>query len=150
MKPITGRKVFAVTASAFAVIIGVNLFMAYSAVSTFPGLEVDNTYVASQSFDKERNAQIALGWDVSARIEAGVLTLSILDGQGLPAPVQTLQATVGRATQERDDVTPVFTREGGNYRAPVDLAPGNWNLRMVATAPDGTGFRQRIVLYVKG
>jgi nitrogen fixation protein FixH len=34
----------------------VNLLMAYQAISTFPGLEVKNSYVASQKFD-ERNAR---------------------------------------------------------------------------------------------
>ena len=48
---LTGRKVFFITAGAFAVIIGVNVTMAVLAVGTFPGLEVKNSYVASQSFD---------------------------------------------------------------------------------------------------
>ena len=40
MAEITGRQVFLVTAGAFAVIITVNVVMAWQAVSTFPGLEV--------------------------------------------------------------------------------------------------------------
>ena len=78
-KPITGRKVFAIVASAFAVIIGVNIFMAVSAVRTFPGLEVQNSYVASQSFDADREAQEALGWEVTAIVERDTLVLTILD-----------------------------------------------------------------------
>ncbi|MFV2035266.1 MAG: FixH family protein [Halocynthiibacter sp.] len=150
MKPFTGRKVFAFIASAFGLVIGVNLFMAYSAISTYPGLEVDNTFVANQNFDADRAAQIALGWDVSARVQAGVLSLTILDNEGQAAEVGTLRVTVGRPTQARDDITPEFERSGGIYTAPIDIAPGNWNLRIDATAPDGTSFRQRIVLLVKG
>ena len=41
---------------AFGVIIAVNLTLAYQAVATFPGLEVKNSYVASQSFDVDREA----------------------------------------------------------------------------------------------
>ena len=52
--------------AAFGVIIGVNLVLALSAVRTFPGLEVKNSYVASQTFDERRAAQEALGWTVSA------------------------------------------------------------------------------------
>ena len=147
---ITGRHVFIITASAFAVIIGVNLLLAYKAVATFPGLEVKNSYVASQSFDADRKAQVALGWDVSAKVEGGVLRLSILDEAGNPVRVAKLDGTLGRATEVKDDRTPDFAFDGTAYAAPVDLDPGNWNLRMVATARDGTRFQQRIVLYVKG
>jgi len=31
--------------------------------------------------------------------------------------------------------------------APVDLVDGNWNIRMVALAPDGTTFEQRVILH---
>ena len=149
-KPLTGRKVFAITFAAFAVIIGVNVFMAFKAVRTFPGLEVRNSYVASQSFDADRAAQDALGWDVSAKIEANELNLTILDDLGTPAGIADLQATLGRATHVREDMTPEFTYENGIYSAPVDIAPGNWNLRLVATAEDGTRFQRRIILYVGG
>jgi len=149
-KPLTGRKVFAILFAAFAVIIGVNLFMAFSAIRTFPGLEVGNSYVASQTFDADRAAQDALGWDVSATIEANELVLTILDDLGAPAGIAELQAILGRATNIRDDMNPEFTYESGVYRAPVDVAPGNWNLRLVATAEDGTKFQRRIVLYVGG
>ena len=56
-KELTGRKVFAIMATGFSVIIGVNITMAYSAISTFPGLVVKNSYVASQNFDRELSAQ---------------------------------------------------------------------------------------------
>lgn len=147
-KPLTGRTVFAITASAFAVIIGVNLYMAFMAVGTFPGLETKNSYVASQSFDADRKAQLALGWDVSALIEDGNLRLSILGPDGAPVEPASLVATLGRATEIVDDRTPVFGFDGKSMVAPVDLEPGNWNLRMIATAADGTTFRQRIVLHV--
>lgn len=147
---ITGRKVFIVFASAFALIIGVNLTLAYQAVATFPGLEVKNSYVASQSFDADRKAQLALGWTVSAQVEGDLLRLSIVDKDGKPVEVTELSGTLGRATEIKNDRTPEFSFDGISYVAPVDLAGGNWNLRMVATAADGTQFRQRIVLYVKG
>jgi len=147
-KPLTGRKVFAITASFFAVIIGVNLFMAAMAVGTFPGLETRNSYVASQSFDTDRKAQLALGWNVSARIEDGLLRLSILGPEGAPVQPDQIKATLGRPTQASDDTTPVFDFDGQVHVAPVDLAPGNWNLRLIATATDGTEFRQRIVIIV--
>ena len=61
-REITGRHVLLGMVGAFGVIITVNVVMAWQAVSTFPGLEVKNSYVASQTFDAERKAQLALGW----------------------------------------------------------------------------------------
>jgi nitrogen fixation protein FixH len=147
--PITGRKVFIFTASAFGVIIAVNLVMAYMAVSTFPGLETKNSYVASQSFDEDRAAQLALQWTVAADVEGDALVLSITDQAGVPVEVAALEATFGRATHVNDDMTPEFTFVNGRYVAPVDVGPGNWNLRMLATADDGTKFRQRVVVYIR-
>jgi nitrogen fixation protein FixH len=144
----TGGKVLAIMLTAFGVIIGVNLILAYSAVSTFPGLEVKNSYVASQNFNAELAAQQALGWTVDARVVENELILSITTKDGSPAQVATLEAVLGAATHVRDDQTPEFVYLDGAFRAPVNVRPGNWNIRMVATAPDGTLFRQRVVLPV--
>ena len=55
-RELTGRHVLAITLAAFGVIIAVNMVMAVKAVSTFPGLETPNSYVASQEFDRDRQA----------------------------------------------------------------------------------------------
>ena len=57
-KELTGKKVLMILIGAFGTIIAVNVFMAYKAIGTFPGLEVKNSYVASQSFDAERGARL--------------------------------------------------------------------------------------------
>ena len=56
---LTGWHVLAIFVGAFGVIIGVNVALAWNAVATFPGLEVDNSYIASQTFDDRREAQEA-------------------------------------------------------------------------------------------
>lgn len=142
----TGRKVLIIAVSAFAVILGANLTLAFNAVSTFPGLEVDNSFVASQNFNAELSEQLALGWDVKARHNAGELVLSITDRDGQPVRVAHLDATLGAATHVRADQRPDFVFSDGAYRAPIELGKGNWNIRMHAVAPDGTEFRQRVVL----
>jgi nitrogen fixation protein FixH len=149
-KPLTGRHVAIITVGAFAVIVGVNLVMAYQAVSTFPGVEVRNSYVASQGWNAARDAQVALGWTLQQDYADGTLTLRFTDAAGLPAPVAGLSVLVGRATEARSDQTPVFVREGGEYRADVALTPGKWMLRVEAEAEDGTKFRQRLSLSIRG
>ena len=147
MTEIKGWHVFAMFAAAFGVIIAVNFTLAFKAVSTFPGLEVRNSYVASQSFDVDRAAQTALGWDVTARLEDKTLSLVILENGKAIAPVIE-QATLGRATNVAQDETPVFTFDGSALRAPVVAGQGNWNLRLKARAENGTLFQQRIIVEV--
>lgn len=143
-RELTGRHVLAITLAAFGVIIAVNMVMAVKAVSTFPGLETPNSYVASQRFDRDRAAQAALGWTVTPEYNGRELTLLVRDAQGNPARVRSLTATVGRPTHVREDQTPRFIYENGIFRAALTLAPGIWNINVTAEAWDGTVFRQRI------
>ncbi len=146
-REIKGWHVFTGFALAFGVIIAVNLTLAVSAVRTFPGLEVGNSYVASQSFDADRAAQLALNWEVSAGIEGEVLSLVILqDGQPVAPEIEA--ATFGRATSVARDQSPVFRFDGRAFRAAVSAGPGNWNLRLKLRAGDGTLFQQRIIVRV--
>ena len=146
---LTGWHVLAMFVAMFGVIITVNMILAFSAVKTFPGLEVKNSYVASQSFDRDREAQEALGWTVSANVDEDMLVLRIDDDLGPVAPELT-RATLGRATHVGDDRELNFKFVGtAHFAGAADLAPGNWNLRLAAVAEDGTRFQQRIVLRVK-
>ncbi len=148
--PLTGRKVFLIAAAAFGVIIGVNVLMAVKAISTFPGLEVPNSYVASQVFDAERQAQEALGWTLAHSYEGGAPVLGFRDRDGRPVQVERLSATLGRTTEAADDRHPDFTWNGADYVAEEALAPGKWMILMEAFAKDGTRYHQRLDLFVKG
>ena len=148
-RKLTGWHALAIFGGCFAVIISVNLVLAYSAVSTFPGVEVKNSYVASQSFDDRRANQEALGWTVQAQAKGGLLILSIQDAEGRPVQAGSLDAVLGRATHVKDDRSPEFSFDGHSYVARETLQPGNWNIRMKATSLDGTPFEQRVVLHVE-
>lgn len=151
VKEITGKHVLIGTCLAFGVIISVNVFMAVKAVGTFPGLEVKNSYVASQTFDVDKRAQLALGWHVEAVQKGDRLFLNIRDDAGLPVKLASLSGILGRPTSTVADQTPAFIFDGTSYVATTGLlAPGNWNFRMKATAQDGTAFQQRVVFYVSG
>ena len=145
-RELTGRKVFAITAGAFGVIIAVNGVMAWAAVNTFPGLEVRNSYIASQGFNDRLAAQRALGWSTAARLGVDSLSLTITGPDGAPAAVQAISATLSRPTHQRDDMDMALAFDGEAYVAPVTIAPGHWNLEFTAIAADGTEFRQRIGL----
>ncbi len=145
-KELKGRHVALMFVAGFGIIIGVNLFLAVSAVRTFPGLEVKNSYVASQSFDADRAAQEALGWTVEASVAGDVLTLSIIDAAGPVKPV-IMKALLGRATHVGADRPLDLTFDGQTHKAHVPGLPsGNWNLRLEAKAPNGTVFKQRVIV----
>lgn len=146
-RQITGRHVLIGFVAAFSLIIGVNLVLAFSAIRTFPGLEVKNSYVASQEFNERKAAQESLGWTVAADHADGLLVLRITDAGGKPVEVAELEATVGRATHVQDDQTPEFRFDGQAYVAPAELGNGNWNIRMKAWDTAGTLFQQRVVLH---
>ena len=104
IREIKGWHVFATFVAAFSVIIAVNLTLAFNAIRTFPGLEVKNSYVASQVFDREKAAQLSLNWDVSATLEGDELSLRILqDGKAISPLIES--ATFGRATNVQQDQT---------------------------------------------
>jgi nitrogen fixation protein FixH len=145
MTEVKGYHVLGAFVLGFGVIIGVNLTLAFNAVRTFPGLEVKNSYVASQSFEADRAAQIALDWEVSGWLQDGHLHLRILR-DGTPIAPRIEQAQFGRATSVAWDQVPEFVFDGQALVALVQAGPGNWNLRFVATALDGTQFRQRLVV----
>lgn len=150
MAELTGRHVFAITASAFAVIIGVNLFLAVKAVSTFPGLEVQNSYVASQGFNDRKAAQEALGWQIAPNYADGRIDLAFTDRDGIPVQVQALEVLIGRTTSTVDDAQPTFQRMGDVYSADLHLARGKWMVKVTAQSMEGTLFEHRSELFVRG
>lgn len=149
-RQLTGKHVLGIFIGAYVVIISVNLALAWSAVTTFPGLEVQNSYVASQGFNTRLAEQRALGWQTRVEIAEGELHLYLTGPDGAAADVAAIEATLGRATHVRDDHTPAFRRIPGGFAAPIDLEPGYWHLRLMATAADGTEFRQRLSFRHRG
>jgi nitrogen fixation protein FixH len=149
----TGWHMLALTVSAFGVIIAVNGVMAYKAISTFPGLEVQSSYLASQDFDAEKAAQVALGWVLTPSYDpvGGVIRLQFQDKAGQAVTLGDLSVLVGRPTEARDDRTPDFVPGAdGVYQAQDRLAVGKWMVDVTAHAQDGTLFHQRLDLHVKG
>ncbi|MEO1703422.1 MAG: FixH family protein [Pseudomonadota bacterium] len=147
MKTINGWHVFGMFALGFGIIIAVNMTLAINAVRTFPGVEVKNSYVASQQFDANRAAQEGLAWDVAAMLDGNILSLEIVkDGAGVSPVIES--AVFGRATSTAADQTPNFVFDGHKFTAEVEAGSGNWNLRVAARAENGALFQQRIIVEV--
>lgn len=141
-RELTGKHVLAITCGAFGIIIAVNLTMAYNAVSTFPGLEVANSYVASQNFNARKAEQLALGWTMKASHDDDRVRLAFTDAQGQPVQVTDLAVLIGRRTSAAEDQRPDFVWLDGIYEAELPLGNGYWTMRVSARASDGTLFEQ--------
>ena len=147
-KPLTGRKVLAITIGAFGIIFGANMALVYSAIGTFPGLEVKNSYVTSQSFNDEARAQEALGWTPSISYDNGQIQFALMTETGGVFPPD-LTVEVGRLTHGREDQTLELTPVGDGYVADIDLPEGYWRIKVLATAEDGTAYKSRMELKVE-
>ena len=148
-----GWHMLTITVSAFAVVVAVNVGMAWKAISTFPGLEVSSSYLASQDFDAEKTAQLALGWTLGPSYDqqTGAIRLSFTDAAGKSVTLKDLTVLVGRPTEAQEDRTPTFVQgRDGAYVADQDLRPGKWILHVTAHAADGTLFQQRLSFKVEG
>jgi nitrogen fixation protein FixH len=147
-RPVTGRTVLGVALGAFGVILGVNALLAWFAVSTFSGLVVDNSYVASQDFDARRRAQEALGWTLAVAHEDGVLDLALTGPDGAPVRPDRLDVVVGRPATARDDRALALAPTPRGYVAAAPLGPGAWTVAVEAVAANGARFHRREPLRV--
>lgn len=134
----TGKHMALVFIGGFGVVIAVNLVMAGFAVSSFHGVVVENSYVASQKFngwmDKAEQSR-ALGWAVEPqRLADGRIALATT---GVPAGA-TITAIARRplGAHETVDLRFVSTATGA-WVSDTPLAGARWTLH-VNIAGDGT------------
>lgn len=147
-RELTGRHVAAITIGSFAVIIAVNLVLAWKAVSTFPGLEVTSSYAAGVGFDARRAAQVALDWDVAATFADGRLSVAFRKDGTVVRP-QAVHVRLGRVTAAAFDRDAELVWNGTGFAGPVALDRGLWRVDVAATAADGTAFQRRLELRVQ-
>lgn len=145
-KTVNGRHVLAMFVCGFGIIIAVNMTLAVNAVRTFPGLEVGNSYVASQSFDARREAQQSLGWQARLDYENDILHLRVETADGAIINPSRFAATVGRPTTRAVDGDIRFDATG---IAAIDLAPGRWRVDL-RTVHDDEPFAVSLLIEVTG
>ena len=149
----TGRHMLAVLLAFFGTIITVNLTMAWFANSTWSGLVVKNSYVASQEFNghqAEARAHAALGWKPSTSYQNGTFAFTLLDAAGNPVETNGVKAKLIRPAHEGfDQVVELSPQGNGRYSAPVTLADGQWVIEVLAEAGLDTPYRHAKRIIVK-
>jgi nitrogen fixation protein FixH len=148
-KPLTGRKVLLIAVAAFGVILAANLAMLFAATSTFPGLVVKNSYVASQGWNRKTEAQRALGWKAAASYGGRTLLVAITGRDGAPVTGLSVVAVVGRPASAHEDVRLELVKVAEGYAAPLVLAPGMWRVTISGADAEGGDFVAAAEFYVR-
>jgi nitrogen fixation protein FixH len=138
----TGWHMLGVLFLFFGTIIGVNLVLAWFAATSWTGLVVKNSYVASQQFNEttaERLKGASLGWTARADYAGGIFSVEMVSADGTPVRLDAIKATIGHPATNRDDRTVELVASGdGRYEGTTELAAGLWQADFEAVAPDGT------------
>lgn len=139
--PFTGRHMAMIIVAFFAVVIAVNLLMARYATSTFGGVVVENSYVASQHFNtwlEEAEREKALGWAAETQRQADGRLAIVLTGA--PAEGVALIADARHPLGRLPDQQLRFQRQAdGRFVSEQALPAGRWRLRIEANAETDAG-----------
>jgi len=131
----TGRHMAIIMVAFFSVVIAVNVVMARSAIRTFGGTVVENSYVASQHFNRwldEAKAQDKLGWRATIDHDGRRVTVR-LTGPDTLIRDAILSGTAIHPLGRLPDLVIHFTRgDTGAYRSVETLPAGRWQIRVTA------------------
>lgn len=132
---LTGRKVAAIFVAFFAVVMAVNFTMARLASSTFGGVVVENSYVASQHYNRWLDAAAAqrkLGWTATlSRLPDGRAAVRFSGAPDGLAVSAVARHPLGHAPEQR--LAFVGSADGAFVSTKV-VAPGRWMVRIAAEA----------------
>ena len=103
---LNGYHVAAMFVAFFGVIIAVNITMAWFASSSWTGLVVKNSYVASQNYNEKIDAarnQKAMGWRTDFSYSNNLLSLSVRDKDNQSVFFDKLNVVIGTPVSENKD-----------------------------------------------
>ena len=145
--PFTGRRMLAIMVAFFAVIITANVTMATLAGSSWTGLVVRNSYVASQEFNEkvaEARRQAALGWTSRLDIADGRIGFALHDRSGAPIRLDGVELSFHRpVTTEEDTVLALEPLADGSVGIERAMGDGVWILEIAAQAGLDHPYRER-------
>ena len=152
--PLTGWHMLAIVSAFFGTTIAVNVVLAVVATGTFPGLVVENSYIASQHYDDLLAAareQEKRGWRGELTSTAGVLRFSLTAREGTPLRDLKVVAHVGRPSTTREDrLLDLVPALDASYVAADPLDAGLWEVDIQVERGSEIVFRKTQEIFVKG
>lgn len=135
-KGFTGRHMLLTTCAFFGVVISVNVTMAWFASSSWSGLVVENTYVASQQFNEKVaaiKAMNATGVSGSISVHAGVFTYRLHNRDGTPVTADAVIANFKRPVGDHEDFSETLKKVGeGLFEADRHIPSGDWIVELIS------------------
>ncbi|EJC80712.1 putative integral membrane protein linked to a cation pump [Rhizobium leguminosarum bv. trifolii WSM2297] len=132
----TGFHMLLATSAFFAVVIAVNVTMAFYASSSWSGLVVENTYVASQDFNRKAavmKAMAASGIRGDLSIKGQEIRYRIHDRDGSPAIVDDVVLNFKRPVGDHEDFLLSLSKiDDGQFEADHEVAGGDWIVEAVS------------------
>ena len=133
-KGFTGRHMAAILVCFFGVVIAVNITMARFASSTFGGIVVENSYVASQEFNgrlKQSREQVALQWKASLKVVDGTIQYALTDRDGKPVPAASVSIQFRHPSYEAADWhVELQPAPNDTFEASHASRDGTWNVQI--------------------
>lgn len=132
----TGRHMALILVCFFSIVITVNVVMARFATSTFGGVVVENSYVASQHFNRwldEARAEKELGWKASVSWRDDGRLAIFVDGPTGATLSGVARHPLGRFPDRRLRFVP---NGQGLFLSEEALPPGRWQLRLEVRSGD--------------
>ncbi|RIV89603.1 hypothetical protein D2V17_05910 [Aurantiacibacter xanthus] len=127
----TGWHMTGILVAFFGTVMAVNFTMAGFALSTFGGIQVENSYVASQNFNQWLDAaaeQEKLGWDVTLEQAPEGRLRVLAEGPGENA---TVLAHARHPVGRKADITLTFTPQpDGSFLSDEALEHDRWIVRL--------------------
>lgn len=142
----TGAHMLAIMVGFFGVIITVNVTMATFANTSWTGLVVENSYVASQQFNEKLAAtreQAALGWKSTLSVEGGKARFSLRDGSGRAVALREVILTFKHPVGVRDDIRIILSADGrDSHNSDEAVADGTWLVDIEADTGRTSPYRE--------
>lgn len=126
---ITGWHATVALVAFFGVVVAVNLVMAMFATSTFGGVVVENSYVASQKYNDWLAAaerQNELGWKITPGVDKDRRVTVALEVEGA-----NVRGYARHPLGREPDVPLNFVADGGGFRSVKSLPAGRWNVHLL-------------------
>lgn len=133
------------------VVVAVNVFMAWTAISGFPGKAVDNEFGVSNRYDQvmaQADRQTALGWKVEALMQGALPVVTLVGRDGRPLEGARISAVTERPVGPPQTVTHGFHAAApGRYVSDAPLGQsGNWDMMLRIEADGQTMAATRRIL----
>jgi nitrogen fixation protein FixH len=153
-KEFTGRHMLFIMLAFFGTVIAVNLVMATFARTSWTGLVVKNSYVASQEFNEKAaagRAQAARNWKPVFKLQPGTVSFSLSDSAGALISLNTVKVNFRRPAYEAEDFSINLARQGDHtFAARASIRDGIWIIETIADFGEAHPYRDTRRVVLKG